>query len=278
MGGATSRFGETDWETADGGWKADNGATNTLDGKPPTTDHTILILKKPNVVNQREFVVVDADDGPEPLYTSKPIQGTMKNFDLLDKDGNKLFCVQTDSARETWNIYSYKQVWDGQAVSYEAAIGSKQDVSDAPLFCKARIDITWNKHHGQVMLYEKSADDTTNPKGVVDETKPILKVEEIASKTGQYQSFIPTHYDTSADTNPSPTSRASAVIMNSASDLVDTIVPSMHPSLIGWWVWEHTAKRNELRMHLAKNTDIALHCLVAIVANMITVETRGASE
>ena len=270
MGGATSRFSDTDWDVADGGYKDENGETKTLDGKSPTSELTYLRLKKPNVVNQREFIVVNADseDNPnEVLYTSKPIEGTMKNFDLLDGEGNKLFCVQTNSSREIWNIYSYKPNWEGQAISYEAAVGSKQDVSVSPLYCKARIDITWNKHHGQVLLYEKSVDDTMDPKGYIDDTKPILKVEEIATKTtslSQYQSYIPTQHSTS--------------IMNSASDIVDSMMPTMmHPHLVGYWIWEHNSKRNELRMTLAKHTDIVLHVLVAIVANMITVETRADS-
>ena len=109
MGGATSRFSETDWEVSDGGLTE---ACQTIDGREPTSSHAILTLKKTTLVNQREFEIRDDDD--ELLYTSRAVEGTTKWFDFFQADGKKIFCVQTDAARIEWNIYSLCPNWEGQ--------------------------------------------------------------------------------------------------------------------------------------------------------------------
>lgn len=235
MGGASSHFADTDWDKNDGGLRE---ASETLDGSPPTSEHTILTLKKDNVVNQRDFEV--RDDADAFLYGSKGIEGTTKWFDLMDPKGNKLFCVQTDKARAEWIIYSYAPNWADQEASFNG------------LYAKAQIDITWNKYHGEVHLYAPSEAD---PKGEVkkEEEPPILKCEEISSLTAQFQSFVP--------------SKQVPVLLDNA----------LHPPLVGWWVWEHTSRRHQLKMHLAKGSDIALHCIVAIVCNMVNVEKQADS-
>lgn len=233
MGGATSHFADTDWDKSDGGL---HEADQTIDKRPPTSCHSILTLKKYNLVNQRDFEI--RDDSDELLYTSKGIEGTTKWFDLLDASGKKLFCVQTDLARAEWNIFSYEANWEGQ----EAA-------SDG-LYRKARIDIIWNKYRGEVHLYAPGESD---PKGEISgpALDPILRCEEIRSITAQFQSYVPTPQ--------------TPVLLDNA----------LHPPLAGWWVWEHTQRRHQLKMHLAKGTDIALHCLVAIVCNMVQVEKQA---
>lgn len=237
MGGTFSRFNVTDWETVDGGLK---DATETVDGSEPTQHHSILTLKKQNIVNQRDFEV--RDESEELLYTSRPIEGTTKWFDLLDKDAKPLFCVQTDSLRTYWQVYSYAPVWEGQQADEDAT----KEAGDGGLYRKVRIDISWDKCHGEVRPMVKSEKD---PMGVLGEGKePVLRVEEIKSLTAQYQSYVP----------------------NDA--LLDK---ALHPPLVGWWMWEHTPNRHQIKMHLAKGTDKALHCLVAIITNLVYIEKRS---
>jgi hypothetical protein len=238
MGGASSRFHETDWDSQSGRHGGLKDATETLDGNPPTSHHVILTLKKSNLVNQRDFTVMD-DQGIK-LYTSQPVSGTMKCFDLMKTGGEKLFRIQTDSLRTKWEVYSYKPTFAGQQVDAEATKGNQ----DAPLYRKARIAITWNKYHGNVYPYIQSSDDL---QGVAQE-ESILKVEEINSITAQYQSFYP------------------------KVKVVDEMV---HPPLTGWWVWENTLKTHQMKMHLAKGSDIALHCILAISTNMVNVEKKA---
>lgn len=233
MGGTSSHFADTDWETVDGGLQDPN---QTLDGKAPTEAHTILTLRKENLVNQRSFHVFD--DVDELVYESKAIEGTTKNFIMLDATGNKIFCVHTDKARVEWTIFSYEPNWEGQ----EAA-------TPEGLYRKARIDITWNKYHGVVRLFTPSAAD---PRGDIDmySSEPSLVCEEIRSHTVQFQSYVP--YKSALDN-------------------------TLHPPLAGWWVWEHTPRRHQLKMHLAKGVDVVLHCIAAITCNMVQVEKQADS-
>jgi len=226
MGGASSHFADTDWNKNDGGLRE---SSETFDGNHPTTSHTILTLKKQNVVNQRDFEI--RDDTDEILYQSRGIEGTTKWFDLLDKNGNKLFCVQTDTARVQWIIYSYKPNWENQK-EYKNG-----------WYHKGQIDIAWNKYHGSVRLFEPNEEGEE-----VLAEDAILICEEISSITAQFQSFVP------------------------SMTILDTAI---HPPLVGWWVWEHTKRRHQLKMHLAKGTDIALHCIVAITCNMVNVEKQA---
>lgn len=230
MGGASSHFADTDWDKVDGGLR---DASQTLDGKAPTEAHTILTLRKQTLVNQRDFTITD--DAEDLLYRTTAIEGTTKNFLLLDALDETIFCVQTDKVHAEWVIFSYQPNWEGQQATTEG------------MYRKARIDITWNKNHGELRLYAPSDKD---PMGDIDRVavEPLLVCEEIRSITAQFQSYAP------------PKFHLEKVLI---------------PPLVGWWVWEHTARRHQLKMHLAKGTDIALHCIVAIVCNMVQVEKQA---
>ena len=239
MGGAASRFDETDWTKADGGLRE---ASQTMDGAKPTTNHAILTLQKPNIINQRDYEI--RDDQGILLYTTKAVQGTVKSFDLFGSGGERLFRVTTnDISRQEWKIYSFaKPAFAGQEPDPEA---TKQ--AGEPLYRKARVLVSWNKHHGDVQLYcQDEGDGEIDAAGVpIDES--ILKVEEIKSITSQYQSYVPKGLDIA------------------------------HPPLDGHWVWEHTINTHKMKMNLAKGCDVALHCLLAVMTNMVSLE-RIASE
>jgi hypothetical protein len=229
MGGANSRFDETNWNKADGGLRE---ASETFDGNKPSAHHIILALKKPNIVNQRNFEI--RDDLNKLLYTSQAVSGTTKWFDFLGEDGKKLFRIQTDSSRSTWDVYSYSPSFEDQKSDEEAS-----EKAGESLYRKARIDITWNKNHGDVYPIVHSPDDLH---GVAQEDS-ILKVEEIKSVTAQYQAFRP-----------------------------DNMLDFPHPPLTSWWVWEHTPRCHQMKMRLAKGSDIALHCIMAIATNLVYIE------
>jgi hypothetical protein len=110
------------------------------------------------------------------------------------------------------------------------------------LYRKARVLVTWNKHHGDVQLYgQDKGDGEIDAAGVpIDES--ILKVEEIKSITSQYQSYVPKGLDIT------------------------------HPPLDGHWVWEHTINTHKMKMNLAKGCDVALHCVLAVMTNMVSLE------
>jgi hypothetical protein len=268
MGGTTSRFAETDWDAVNGGLLTTSKTEQqqqTLDGAAaPTEHHTILTLQKcASLVNQRAFEIRDLDT-PDAvvLYTSQPIEGTSKWFDLCggsSTNGEKLFCIQTtDAHHERWDIYTYNRPnWEGQMCEEPTRRRPQQEddtTNVSLLYRTARMDITWNKNHGNVYKYVKSEDDE-NPKGVLSTAHSVLQVEEIASVTAQYQSFVPTMEN--------PAMHA---------------LLQQHSPLVGYWVWEHTPRRHQMKMHLAKGTDIALHCIVAIMTNMVHVEKNTDDE
>eukprot|EP00980_Cylindrotheca_fusiformis_P004270 scaffold918_cov126-Cylindrotheca_fusiformis.AAC.49 len=233
MGGAASRFAETDWQNASAQVK------ETIDGAPPSKHLSILTLKKNHsVVDQRTFEI--RNDLDEVLYTSKPIVGSTKWFDLFSASGEKLFCIHTDEHHKQWTIFSYSPVWPGQEPEDDK-------IEDEPIFRRAIIVITFGQSHGQVFPYIPDKDDN-DLKGIVAQ-KSLLRVEEIKSRTAQFQSYIPKDM------------------------LLDN--PLVHPALCAWWVWESTPNRQQMKMHLVKDADIALHCIVAITTNLVQVEKNS---
>jgi hypothetical protein len=61
-------------------------------------------------------------------------------------------------------------------------------------------------------------------------------------------------------------------------DINDQTLPSMdgNPNpLVGYWFWKHTTfnfQQHKMHMHLAKNSDLALHVILAIIVNQVRSE------
>ena len=83
MGGAKSKFEQTDWSRADG--KLNGGVSDTVDGRSPTSTYGIYYLTKTGL-NQREFEVTDLDKNL--LYTTKIVPGTLCWFDVYGNGVN----------------------------------------------------------------------------------------------------------------------------------------------------------------------------------------------
>jgi len=45
--------------------------------------------------------------------------------------------------------------------------------------------------------------------------------------------------------------------------------------LIGYWMWDNTIRTHKIKMHVAKNADLALHVVVAIIANQVRYERNA---
>merc|ERR1712216_559454 len=45
--------------------------------------------------------------------------------------------------------------------------------------------------------------------------------------------------------------------------------------LIGYWAWENTLRTHKMKMHVAKNADLALHVVIAIIANQVRYERNA---
>jgi hypothetical protein len=217
MGGASSRFNETAWDQVHGGLRKKE---ETIDKTDPTIGHTILTLKRPNVVNQRLFTILDDTD--EIIYKSSPVEGTTKDFDFYSQS-KRLFRIHpTDADHTQWIVLQYDTpVWEEQVADHsvnEPVVGeiTKQD---HPLYRLARVDIAYGKHTGYVKFYKQVEEgDVRGELELLDdvEHKIALTVQEIKSLTAQYQSFVPT---------PMPTPNLDVVAK---------------PPLVGYWCWEHS--------------------------------------
>ena len=122
---------------------------------------------------------------------------------------------------------------------FEGQVPSK----DNRWYKTAIVHIAWDHCHGDVHMMVPGDD----PSGVPGDA--ILKVETIKSITAQYQAFRP-----------------------SASPSI------LHPPLTAHWVWEHTEHSHQLKMHLSKGCDVAMHTLLVIITNLVTVEQKAKSE
>jgi hypothetical protein len=50
--------------------------------------------------------------------------------------------------------------------------------------------------------------------------------------------------------------------------------PQQQP-LVGYWTWKHTYTVHKMEMHLAKNSDLALHVVLAILVNQVRYERNA---
>lgn len=57
--------------------------------------------------------------------------------------------------------------------------------------------------------------------------------------------------------------------------IVDEGVEEQDESLIGYWKWENTWKVHQMKMQVAKGTDLALHCVMAIIVNQVRYERNA---
>ena len=79
MGGAKSKFEQTDWIRANG--KLTN-REQTIDGSSPTSAYGVYYVTKLKL-NQREFEVTDLEKNL--LYTTRCVPGTLSWFDVYGR-------------------------------------------------------------------------------------------------------------------------------------------------------------------------------------------------
>ena len=160
MGGATSRFEDTNWDAANGQLES---ISDTIDGCPPTERYEMYeILKK--AVNQREFDIVDSNQNL--LYTTRPVPGTLAWFDVLGPGSvgeyqDYRLRVHVDLSRRTWVVYRYsKPVFAGQkpAMKCTPQLGNKTNAAETgndddgkplqqyELYKTAHITVSWSRY------------------------------------------------------------------------------------------------------------------------------------
>ena len=195
MGGATSKFKETDWEKADGKLKVPG---DTIDGAHPTSCYGVYYLTKKGV-NQREFDVTDSESNL--IYTTRQVPGTIACFDVSDAavvlvDDSRLlwslpqFCcamgqvigkeidnhllrITVDLARRYWTVYRFEepafedQKPDKEATEKLVAERLQQAESDPMienfntpfLFRKAVVVVSWSRYMAVSSFYGPPTDE-----------------------------------------------------------------------------------------------------------------------
>ena len=76
MGGAKSKFEQTDWIRANGNLTSSD---QTIDGSPPTSAYGVYFLTKQGL-NQREFEITDLEKNL--LYSTRIVPGSLCWFDV----------------------------------------------------------------------------------------------------------------------------------------------------------------------------------------------------
>lgn len=156
MGGATSKFEETDWSKSDGKLES---REDTLDGRFPTGEHGVYYLTKRGL-SQREFDVTDDDQNL--LYSTKAVPGTLACFDICGREINQyLLRVNVDIARRYWMVYRYNAPsFQGQKPDDEATqkvaveFAERQEPCSTPvLFRKACITVSWSRYMAVAAMF-----------------------------------------------------------------------------------------------------------------------------
>lgn len=208
MGGASSKFNDTDWSKADGELKS---SFDTVDGSSPTISYTMATLHK-LALSQRSYHVTD--EYSNLLYSTKAVPATVACFDILGRGmDEKVARVTVDLTRKNWTVYSFGEpAFDGQLEDMEesARAGTK-------LYRKAKIKVTWDRYHAVVMKYGPPVEDGDDD--CLDEAdddnsdlaSSIATVEEITEEEQDSKQQISIENDENHDNNTDEVSNSVVV-------------------------------------------------------------------
>lgn len=158
MGGAKSKFEQTDWIRASGKL---GQAEDTIDGSAPTSAYGVYYITKNKLSSQRDFTITDLNSNL--LYITRPVPGTLSWFDVF---GNGIddcrLRVQVDLSRRFWVIYRMGiPCFSGQFADREATEKlandrreNGDDLTATPfLFRKCCIAVSWSRYMAVAMHY-----------------------------------------------------------------------------------------------------------------------------
>jgi len=177
MGQSTSRYAETNWDTADGGLSKAEECLSDYMG--PTEAKTEITLVKTGIT-ERQYEVQDKDGKVifktmrQDEITEVPGFNTIPSFYICDPNGKKLYFVTSRSTkREEWYIFVVdKPAYPGQ----DRDANEARDRPDTPMFKRATCSVNITKDQCDVKFVQ--------PGG---ELKDVLKVEECRRIPAEYQ-------------------------------------------------------------------------------------------
>lgn len=171
----------------------------------------------------------------------------------------------------------------------------------------------WVKKHSQTLAEKSNAllQKSTNRKpppdpleGVVHLEKPILLCQEIYNRIiGNHQTTLITkeralellQQDIAHHIKENPDSESKdPFLIDEMMQALETSAPGggheeskecdnndadviseQEQPLVGYWMWENTLRTHKMKMHVAKNTDLALHVVMAIIVNQVRYERNA---
>jgi hypothetical protein len=256
MGNSPSRYDDTDWNKATGGLTS---ASETIDGAEPTSAKMQLFLSpsRPNVpvplvMGQlplipvtREYQIKDGDSNV--IFSTKKVDKLVNGFDLVrevnnnddddDEGATTILRVDSTYSNRTWHIFQVgTPVFEGQRPDPEPSSKTGQD-----LFRKASVFYPKGEQHSAVvhMFRNNNNDDD-------DDVDAVLKLERCGG--GVKWAFQTMRFVEEEDgTQQSP--------------------------LVAYCKWEGSpvpmvTKEEHMVMHLARGSDLALHVILAVLANL----------
>jgi hypothetical protein len=89
------------------------------------------------------------------------------------------------------------------------------------------------------------------------------------------QGHLMQQQEASAQRNGTEDSKTAAAVNLEKGTLIDEESSSKEEPLVAYWKWEHSFHTQQMKMHIAKNSDLALHIVVAIIANQVRYERNA---
>jgi len=170
------------------------------------------------------------------IYKTVELKGTTKCFDVTGPEGEKLCRILPESSESSDDIHKKWEIFRFGEPSYEGQEPHAAASTDGEkLYKKAYISL--GEFFG---LFNNCA----YYKGKDDVLETVLKIEVIKGPDGpdaKYQTVLP-HCGTDGP-------------------------------LVGYWSWEHKDDEHKVLLRLSKGSDIALHVVLVVVANIFRVET-----
>eukprot|EP00978_Attheya_sp_CCMP212_P041171 scaffold232585_cov77-Attheya_sp.AAC.8 len=242
MGNASSHYEETNWDEASGGL---NSSAETVDGSEPTDRHVQIIITPTeggvmhnmhnlpvvrNVAPSREYEAKDADGTS--IFTTKKIDALSTGFDLIDSQTNEvLLKVDSTYSNRTWHIFQVgTPVFEGQRVDSEPS-----EKTGELLFRKASVSFGKDTQHtAEVNMFTH------------DDVEAVLQIERCIPNHLRDKVMDQWHFQTS--------------LLSDAGK----------SQIVGYWKWEgfFVLGKEKMHMDLARNADLALHVILAVIATI----------
>lgn len=232
MGTVESRLEQTDWEASDGGLTTESPS---VAGTSPTHDPKTVTMTKVTMTNSRNFNV--KDDGGNVICVTRAVPTAMTWFEIESPDGKKKLSriLKVGKISSSWIVLSYiNPAFSDQSPDPNARTTSEFTVESAdPLYRMYEVKISTGKTSASVHPFVP--DDSGKEKCGVPGKESVLRIEKVGKGFKE-------EYQTSmvGQTN-----------------------------LVSHWSWDNGLTEHNIKLIVAKGTDLGLHVALAVLVNVV---------